>query len=80
MAPVASSAWVPDEVTDLSPELALFYKVTILVQHADGSLEEFYAAPEFADAFIDQLPAGDKLVFVDAPQASMGHEPPTPQP
>jgi hypothetical protein len=80
MAPVSSSAWAPDKVTDPSPDVALFYKVTILVQHADGSLEEFYAAPETAYAFLDQLPAGDKLVFVDAPQSSMGREPPTGEP
>jgi hypothetical protein len=66
IAPLSPNALVPEKVTDLSPGLALFYKVTVFVRHSDGSLEEFYLAPEIADKFIQELPVGDELVFVDA--------------
>ncbi len=61
--------------TDLAPNAALADKATIIVQHRDGSFEEFLLLPSMAEAFEKQLPAGDRIVRVDAPQSLMGPPP-----
>ena len=61
--------------TDLAPNAALADKATIIVQHQDGSFEEFLLLPSMAQAFEKQLPAGDRIVRVDAPQSLMGPPP-----
>ncbi len=52
---------VPPKVTDLAPNIAYNDKVAIIVQHADGSREEFLLAPNMVDAFNKHLPSGDKI-------------------
>ena len=80
IASAPTNALTPQKVTDLSPGLALSYKITIYVRHDDGSLEEFFLAPEIAEKFIQDLAVGDEIVFVESPQSSLGHQAPTSQP
>ena len=67
-------------LTDQAPEVALTDKTTIIIRHANGEYEAFLLTPDMAEAFLNQLPAGDQLDDIIPPQSMMGHEPPTAEP
>jgi len=68
---------VPPKITDLAPDIPYEDKPSVVVQHADGSREMFLLAPDAIDAFLKNLPKGDKLsVIIPPPSASMTREPP----
>lgn len=64
------------KITDLAPKVALTNKVTVIIRHADGEREGFLLTPDMVDAFLNRLPAGDKVDNIIPPQALVGHEPP----
>jgi hypothetical protein len=59
------------KMTDLSPDAADKDKAIVMVQHADGSFEEYFMVPEDIDAFIKRLPKVDKLILVNPPASIM---------
>ena len=68
---------VPPEITDLAPNIPYEDKPSVVVQHTDGSRERYLLAPDMLDAFIKNLPKGDKFLGdIPPPSASMTHEPP----
>ena len=65
------------KITNLAPNIPDEDKPSVVVQHADGSREMFLLAPDAVDAFINNLPKGDKLsLVIPPPSASMTHEAP----
>jgi hypothetical protein len=65
------------KITDLAPNIPYEDKPSVVVQHADGSREMFLLAPDAVDAFLKNLPKGDKLsLVIPPPSASMTHEAP----
>jgi hypothetical protein len=68
------------KITDLAPNVAFTDKVTIIIRHADGEREGFLLTTDMADAFLSQLPAGNKVEDIIPPQSLVGHEPPTAHP
>ena len=68
------------EVRDLAPKVAVEDKLTIFIRHVDGKREGFLLPTDMADAFLSQLPAGDKVEDIIPPQSLVGHEPPTANP
>ena len=70
-------------VVDLAPHIPYEDKPSVVVQHPDGSRTRFLVAPDTViDAFIKNLPIGDKFVGdIPAPSVLAGSgEPPTPEP
>jgi hypothetical protein len=74
--PVMPTAIQP-EVVDLAPDIPYEDKPSVVVQHPDGSRTMYLVAPDQLDAFIQNLPLGDKFVGDIPPPSLMGHEPPT---
>lgn len=66
---------VPSRTTDLAPQLATDDKETIVIRHADCSLEAVLVAPDQASAYIRSLPAGDAVATIFSPQSVMGQHP-----
>ena len=65
------------KITDLAPDIPYEDKPSVVVQHADGSRERYLLAPDAVDAFIKNLPKGDKfLVDVPPPSLFINPEPP----
>jgi hypothetical protein len=64
------------KITDLAPKIALADKATIIIRHANGEREGFLLTTDMVDAFLNRLPAGDKVDNIIPPQALVGHEPP----
>jgi hypothetical protein len=76
---LARATQTPLKITDLSPNEAGNDKALVFIQHADGSREEFLFGPDFdIEAFIKQLPAGDKVV-AGSPPPSIGGFGPAPR-
>ena len=74
--PVMPTAVQP-KITDLAPNIPYEDKPSVVVQHADGSREMFLLAPDSIDAFLKNVPKGDKLsVIIPPPSASLTHEAP----
>ena len=74
--PEMPTAMIP-KITDLAPNIPYEDKPSVVVQHADGSREMFLLAPDAVDAFLKNLPKGDKLsLVIPPPSASMTHEAP----
>jgi hypothetical protein len=68
---------VQPKITDLAPDIPYEDKPSVVVQHADGSREMFLLAPDLIDAFLKNVPKGDKLsVIIPPPSASLKHEAP----
>jgi len=68
---------VPPKITDLAPDIPYEDKPSVVVQHADGSRERYLLAPDMLDAFIKNLPKGDKFLGdIPPPSAMLTHEPP----
>jgi hypothetical protein len=68
---------VQPKITDLAPDIPYADKPAVVVQHADGSREMFLVAPNAVDAFVKNLPKGDKLgVIFPPPSGRMTHEAP----
>jgi hypothetical protein len=73
---LARPSQTPLKITDLSPNIAFNDKGTVVIQHADGSREGFLVGPDFdIEAFIKQLPAGDKVVAGIPPPSISGFGP-----
>jgi hypothetical protein len=74
--PVMPTAVQP-KITDLAPNIPYEDKPSVVVQHADGSRERYLLAPDMFDAFIKNLPKGDKFLGdIPPPSAMLTHEPP----
>jgi len=68
---------VQPKITDLAPDIPYEDKPSVVVQHADGSRERYLLAPDMLDAFIKNLPKGDKFLGdIPPPAAMLTHEPP----
>jgi hypothetical protein len=68
---------VQPKITDLAPNVPYEDKPSVVIQHADGSREMFLLAPDQVDAFLKNLPTGDKLsLVIPPPSASTTHEAP----
>src|SRR5690242_18340812 len=59
--PVRPTAIQP-KIVDLAPNIPYEDKPSVVVQHADGSRDRYLLAPEAVDAFVKNLPKGDKLM------------------
>ena len=68
--PPAMPTAVQPKITDLAPNIPYEDKPSVVVQHADGSKERYLLAPEMLDAFIKNLPKGDKFLG-DIPPPSL---------
>lgn len=74
--PVMPTAVRP-KITDLAADIPYEDKPSVVVQHADGSREMFLLAPDMLDAFIKNLPKGDKFVGdIPPPSGMLTHEAP----
>jgi len=72
---------IPPEIVDLAPDIPYEDKPSVVVQHPDGSRTRYLVAPDMLDAFINDLPEGDRFVGdISPPSISGGSEPPTPEP
>jgi len=68
---------VQPKVIDLAPNIPYEDKPSVVVQHADGSRDRYLVAPDMLDAFIKNLPKGDKFVGdLPPPSLLMTHEAP----
>jgi len=68
---------VQPKITDLAPDIPYEDKPSVIVQHPDGSKERYLLVPDMLDAFIKNLPKGDKFLGdIPPPSASMTHEAP----
>jgi hypothetical protein len=68
---------VQPKITDLAPDIPYGDKPAVVIRHADGSLEEFLLAPGTVNAFLRNLPKGDKLELkIPPPRAMLTHEAP----
>jgi hypothetical protein len=68
---------VQPKITDLAPDIPYEDKPAVVIRHADGSLEEFLLAPGTVNAFLKNLPKGDKLELkIPPPWAKLTHEAP----
>jgi len=68
---------VQPKITDLAPDIPYEDKPSVIVQHPDGSRERYLLVPDMLDAFIKNLPKGDKFLGdIPPPSASMTHEAP----
>jgi hypothetical protein len=72
---------IQPEIVDLAPHIPYEDKPSVVVQHADGSLERYLLAPDTLDAFIENLPKEDKFLGdIPAPSFLAGSgEPATPE-
>jgi hypothetical protein len=61
---------IQPEVVDLAPEIPYEDKPSVVIQHADGSRTRYLLAPSQVEAFLDNLPEGDKFVL-DIPPPSL---------
>lgn len=78
--PVMPTAIQP-EIVDLAPDIPYEDRPSVVVQHPDGSRTMYLVAPDQLDAFIKNLPVGDKFVGDIPPPSLLGSgEPPTPEP
>jgi len=74
--PAMPTAVIP-KITDLAPDIPYEDKPSVVVQHADGSRERYLLAPDMLNAFIKNLPKGDKFVGdIPPPSLLMTHEAP----
>ena len=74
---------VQPKIIDLAPDIPYDDKPSVVVQHADGSRDRYLLGPDMLDAFIKNLPKGDKFVGdIPPPSAMLTHEAPplTPPP
>src|SRR5918996_6323724 len=77
--PVIPTAIQPT-VVDLAPDIPYEDKPSVIVQHPDGSRTMFLVAPELLDAFIKNIPVGDRFVGDIPPPSMLGSgEPATPE-
>jgi hypothetical protein len=68
---------VQPKITDLAPDIPYEDKPAVVIRHADGSLEEYLLAPGTVNAFLKNLPKGDKLELkIPPPSAMLTHEAP----
>jgi hypothetical protein len=74
---------IQPKIVDLAPDIPYEDKPSVVVQHADGSRERYLLAPDMLDAFIKNLPKGDKFLgdipppsMLGNPQPPLGTEPP----
>ena len=68
---------VQPKIVDLAPNIPYDDKPSVVVQHADGSRERFLLAPDMLDAFIKNLPKGDKFLGdIPPPSLLANPEPP----
>jgi hypothetical protein len=78
--PVRPTAIQP-EIVDLAPDIPYEDKPSVVVQHPDGSRTRYLVAPDALDAFIQDLPEGDRFLGdISPPSILGGGEPPTSEP
>lgn len=78
--PIRPTAIQP-EIVDLAPDIPYEDKPSVVVQHPDGTRTMYLVAPEMLDAFIRDIPDGDRFVGDIPPPSILGApEPPTPEP
>ena len=70
--PAMPTAMQP-KITDLAPHIPYEDKPSVVVQHADGSKERYLLAPDMLDAFIKNLPKGDKFLGDIPPPSMLGN-------
>src|ERR1041385_4398266 len=51
---------VQPKITDLAPDTPYEDKPAVVIRHSDASLEEYLLAPGTVNAFLKNLPKGDK--------------------
>ena len=73
--PIMSTAVQP-KITDLASDIPYEDKPSVVVQHADGSKERYLLAPDMLDAFIKNLPNGDKFLGDIPPPSMLGNPQP----
>jgi hypothetical protein len=64
---------IQPKIVDLAPEIPYEDKPSVVVQHADGSKERYLLAPDILDAFIKNLPNGDKFLGDIPPPSMLGN-------
>ena len=67
---------VQPKITDLAPDIPYEDKPSVVVQHADGSRERYLLAPDMLDAFIRNIPKGDKFLGDIPPPSMLGNSQP----
>lgn len=68
---------VQPKITDLAPNNPYEDKPAVVIRHSDGSLEEYLLAPGTVNAFLKNLPKGDKLELkMPPPSAKLTYEAP----
>jgi hypothetical protein len=67
---------IQPKVVDLAPNIPYEDKPSVVVQHADGSRERYLLAPDMLDAFIKNLPKGDRFVGDIPPPSMLGNPQP----
>jgi hypothetical protein len=67
---------IQPKIVDLAPDIPYEDKPSVVVQHADGSRERYLLAPDMLDAFIKNLPKGDKFLGDIPPPAMLGNPQP----
>ena len=74
--PAGPTAMQP-KITDLAPDIPYEDKPAVVIRHSDGSRERYLLAPDMLDAFIKNLPKGDKFVGdIPPPSLLITHEAP----
>lgn len=63
----------PIRIDDLATQTPTPYKVTVVVQHSDGTVEWYLVASDQTSSFIRQLPPTDQVLAIEPPQVLMGH-------
>lgn len=68
---------VQPKVVDLAPDIPYDDKPSVVIRHTDGSEERYLLAPDTVDAFIKNLPKGDKLMLrIPPPSLLYNPQPP----
>ena len=67
---------IQPKIVDLAPDIPYEDKPSVVVQHADGSKERYLLAPDMLDAFIKNLPPGDKFLGDIPPPSMLGNPQP----
>ena len=73
--PIKPTAIQP-KIVDLAPNIPYEDKPSVVVQHADGSRERYLLSPDMLDAFIKNLPKGDKFLGDIPPPSLMANPQP----
>ena len=67
---------VQPKIIDLAPDIPYDDKPSVVIRHTDGSEERYLLAPGRVDAFLKDLPKGDKLMLRIPPPSLLGNPQP----